>query len=102
MVSPLAAANAYAALQKIAADPAAAAPPPGSGERLAEMVNNVIGEAIQTSHDAEAQMAAQAKGKADLLDVVTAVSSAQTSLQTVMAVRAQVIAAYQEILRLQI
>ena len=47
-------------------------------------------------------MTAQVQGKADLLDVVTAVSSAQTTLQTVMAVRDQVISAYQEILALQI
>ena len=102
MVSPLAATQAYAAVQKIAADPAAAAKSQASGPSFAEMVNNVIGQAIQTSHNAEAQMTAHAKGQADLLDVVTAVSSAQTSLQTVMAVRDQVISAYKEILALQI
>lgn len=102
MVSPLAATQAYAAVQKIAADPAAAAESQASGPSFAEMVNNVIGQAIQTSHNAEAQMTAHAKGQADLLDVVTAVSSAQTSLQTVMAVRDQVISAYKEILALQI
>jgi flagellar hook-basal body complex protein FliE len=102
MVSPTAALKAYAAVQKIAADPAAAAASKPSGPSFAELVNNVIGDAIQTSHKADAQMTAQAKGKAELLDVVTAVSSAQTSLQTVMAVRDQVISAYQEILRLQI
>jgi flagellar hook-basal body complex protein FliE len=102
MVSPIVAAKAYAAVQNIAADPTAAVQPQTSGPSFAEMVNNVIGQAVQTSHAAEAQMTAQAKGKADLLDVVTAVSSAQTSLETVMAVRDQVIAAYQEILRLQI
>lgn len=102
MVSPLAAAKAYAAVQKIAADPAAAAEAQASGPSFAQLVNNVIGQAIQTSHKAEAQMVAHAKGKADLLDVVTAVSSAQTSLQTVIAVRDQVIAAYQQILGMQI
>jgi len=102
MISPLAAAKAYAAVQKVAADPGAAAEPQASGSSFAQLVNNAIGQAVQSSHNAEAQMTAQAKGKADLLDVVTAVSSAQTSLETVMAVRDQVIAAYQEILRLQI
>ena len=103
MVSPIAAVKAYAAVQKIAADPAAAAAASqSSGPSFSELVNNVIGQAIQTSHHADAQMTAQAKGKAELLDVVTAVSSAETSLQTVMAVRDQVISAYQEILRLQI
>ena len=102
MVSPIAAAKAYAAVQKIAADPAATTGSQAAGPSFSELVNNVIGQAIQTSHNAEAQMTAQAKGKADLLDVVTAVSSAQTSLQTVMAVRDQVISAYKEILALQI
>ena len=102
MVSPIAAAKAYAAVQKIAADPAATAGLHGAGPSFGDLVNNVIGQAIQTSHNAEAQMTAQAKGKADLLDVVTAVSSAQTSLQTVMAVRDQVISAYKEILAMQI
>jgi flagellar hook-basal body complex protein FliE len=101
MVSPLAATKAYAAVQKIAADPAQAAGQ-AQGSSFADLVNNAIGQAVQTSRQAEAQMSAQAHGKGDLLDVVTAVSSAETSLQTVMAVRDQVIAAYQEILRLQI
>ena len=102
MVSPLAAAKAYAAVQKIAADPAEAAAPEASGPSFAELVNNVIGQAIQSSRHAETEMTAQARGQADLLDVVTAVSSAQTSLQAVMAVRDQVIAAYQQIMQLQI
>lgn len=102
MVSPVAAAKAYAAVQKIAADPAAAAGPQASGPSFGELVNNVISQAIQTSHKAESEMTAHAKGKADLLDVVTAVSSAQTSLQAVVAVRDQVIAAYQQIMQLQI
>jgi flagellar hook-basal body complex protein FliE len=47
-------------------------------------------------------MAAQVAGKAELIDVVTAISSAEASLETVMAVRDQVISAYQEIMRMPI
>jgi flagellar hook-basal body complex protein FliE len=47
-------------------------------------------------------MAQQAAGKAELMDVVTAISSAEASLDTVMAVRDQVISAYQEIMRMPI
>jgi flagellar hook-basal body complex protein FliE len=47
-------------------------------------------------------MAAHAAGKADLVDVVTSVASAETSLETVMSIRDQVISAYQEILRMPI
>jgi flagellar hook-basal body complex protein FliE len=101
MVSSLAAAKAYAAVQKVASNPAASGPQ-ASGSSFAELVNNAIGQAVQTSRNAETQMAAQAKGKADMLDVVTAVSSAQTSLQAVVAVRDQVISAYQSILAMQI
>ncbi len=106
MVTALAAAKAYAAVQKSASpleDASAAGGHGGSGgPSFAELVNNAIGNAIDSSKKAEGQMAAQARGKADLIDVVTAVSSAQTQLQTVMAVRDQVITAYKEVLAMQI
>jgi flagellar hook-basal body complex protein FliE len=57
---------------------------------------------VDQSRAAEAAMAAQVQGKAELIDVVTAISSAEASLETVLAVRDQVIAAYQEILRMPI
>jgi flagellar hook-basal body complex protein FliE len=59
-------------------------------------------DTVQASRHAEAQMAAQVQGKAELVDVVTAISAAETSLETVMAVRDQVISAYQEIMRMPI
>lgn len=106
MVTPLAASKAYAAVQKIAAAPVPTvgqAPDGASGgPSFAELVRNAVGDVTTATRRAETQMVNQAKGKGNLIDVVTAVSSAQTSLQTVMAVRDQVIAAYQEILRLQI
>ncbi len=45
---------------------------------------------------------AAAAGKSDIVDVVTAISAAESSLETVVAVRDQVIQAYQEILRMPI
>ena len=102
MVSPLAASKAYAAIQKVAANPAAQSADHASGSNFAQMVDNAISQAVQTSRQAETQMTAQAHGKADLIDVVTAVASAQTSLQTMVSVRDQVIAAYQQILGMQI
>ena len=41
-------------------------------------------------------------GEADLVEVVTAVNSAEMALQTVVTVRDRVISAYQEILRMPI
>jgi flagellar hook-basal body complex protein FliE len=59
-------------------------------------------DAVSASKHAESQMAAQVAGKAELVDVVTAISAAEASLETVMAVRDQVISAYQEIMRMPI
>ena len=50
----------------------------------------------------EEKIANQVAGKAELVDVVTAISAAESSLETVMAVRDQVINAYQEIMRMPI
>lgn len=72
------------------------------GSSFGEMVQHAITDAVQTSHNAEKQMAAQVQGKAQLVDVATALSSAQASLETVVAVRDQVITAYQEIMRMGI
>jgi len=90
MISPLIAAKAYAAAQ---------AQGPG---QPGEMLNSAMQDTIQQSRQAESQMIAGVQGKADLVNVVTAVSSAETSLQTVIAVRDQVISAYQQIMQMQI
>jgi flagellar hook-basal body complex protein FliE len=47
-------------------------------------------------------MTAQVQGKANLVDVVTAISSAQTNLDTMISVRDQMIAAYQQIMNMAI
>ena len=101
MMTALAAAKAYAATQKAGGVPgtdASAVP----GASFGDLLKNVMGDAMQTSKAAEAQMASHVQGKGQLIDVVTAISSAEASLETVMAVRDQVISAYQEIMRMPI
>ena len=104
MINALTAANAYAATQKtLGAEPSMDSGPsvaPGGG--FADLLKSAMTDAMKASKTAETQMAAQVQGKAELVDVVTAVSAAQTSLETVMAVRDQVISAYQEIMRMPI
>ena len=105
MITALSAANAYAAAQKaIGVDPGMAdADMAGhSGGGFGDMLKSVMSDAVHASKNAEVQMANQVQGKAQLIDVVTAVSSAEQSLSTVMAIRDQVISAYQEILRMPI
>jgi flagellar hook-basal body complex protein FliE len=101
MISPLIAAKAYAAIQDQGASPAGAVQP-SAGSAFAEMVKHAMDETLGASRAAEAQMVNHIQGKAELIDVVTAVASAEASLETVMAVRDQVISAYQEIMRMPI
>lgn len=108
MVAPMLAAKAYAQVQATANAMANAAGASATGgahntpSGFAEVLKNVMTDTVGQTRNAEKQMAAQVQGKADLVDVVTAVSSAETSLETVMAVRDQVISAYQEIMRMAI
>jgi flagellar hook-basal body complex protein FliE len=100
-MTPLLALKAYAAAQSGGAVPTGGAGP-ADGTAFASLVKNAMTDTVGASRAAEAQMAAQVQGKAELIDVVTAVSAAEASLDTVMAVRDQVIAAYQEIMRMPI
>ena len=99
-MNPMQAINAYNAVQGAgAASPTTeVSGAPGFGELL----SNVMNQATDQSRAAETQMGAAVQGRAELIDVVTAVASAEASLETVMAVRDQVISAYQEIMRMPI
>jgi flagellar hook-basal body complex protein FliE len=99
-MNPMMAARAYSAIQgtEMPASPVGGAQPSG----FADMLTSVMGDMTQTSRAAESQMNLAVQGQGSLIDVVTAVSSAEASLETVMAVRDQVISAYQEIMRMPI
>jgi flagellar hook-basal body complex protein FliE len=103
MVTPLAAARAYGAIQKAASLESGAGAGATSGVGgFTDILKSAMTDAVQASRTAETQMTAQVQGKAELVDVATAISAAETSLETVMAVRDQVISAYQEIMRMPI
>ena len=108
MITALSAAKAYGSAQNLSKIGGAlgggggGGPEALGGSAFSDMLKGVIQQTTQTSRAAETQMAAQVQGKAELIDVVTAVSAAEASLETVMAVRDQVISAYQEIMRMPI
>ena len=99
-MNPLMAAKAYAAVQGGGMSTGAAAPVAQPG--FQEMLQNVMTDTVQSSRAAETQMSMAVQGQGSMIDVVTAISSAEHSLETVMAVRDQVISAYQEIMRMPI
>jgi len=91
---------------KMAAPPAepTAAKPAEGGEAMdfGALVQEAVRSAGANIGAAENQALSVAAGQGDIVDVVTAIAAAETQLQTVMAVRDQVISAYQEILRMPI
>ena len=100
MITALAAAKAYASSGAMGVGSI------GGGQKngldFGDILKSAMTDATKASKIAEHKIADQAAGKAELVDVVTAISSAEASLETVMSVRDQVISAYQEIMRMPI
>jgi len=96
-IDPVSAARAYAQTQRAAQTGGA-----GGESDFGNLVQEAIRQAGATTQGAEQQALAVASGQGDIVNVVTAIAAAETQLQTVMAVRDQVIQAYQEILRMPI
>jgi flagellar hook-basal body complex protein FliE len=103
-VLPAAAAAAY---QSAARMGTSIAPTP-SGDAAAasgsfgDFLSNAVKDSIQTMKHGEQMASAQIAGKADIVDVVNAVNQAELTLDTVVAVRDKVVAAYQSILNMPI
>jgi len=66
------------------------------------MLKTAVDQVQQTGARAESLTAAQAVGKADMVDVVTAVAETELTVRTLVTVRDRVISAYQEIMRMPI
>lgn len=102
MITALAAAKAYASQGAMSLGSIGGGAAPTKGVDFGDMLKSAMTDVTQSSKAAEMKVAEQVAGKAELIDVVTAISSAEASLETVMAVRDQVISAYQEIMRMPI
>ena len=73
---------------------------PANQGTFSTLVSNYMNQAVQLGQNSE-QLAIQgALDQANLTDVVTAVSEAEVTLQTVVAIRDKVVDAYKEILRM--
>lgn len=109
MASPISATNAYAAIQKIGggqmnglAKPMLGGAEPGGGPDFAAMLKQAVGQTADSARKAEGKMAAATAGRADLVEVVTAVAESEAALETLVAVRDRIISAYEEIMRMPI
>ena len=107
MASPLAAASAYASVARIASDSSSALvrPPSTDGNSeasFASVLKEAIGSVAEMGRKSDAQTRAAASGKANIVDVVTAVSETEVAIDAVVAVRDRVIAAYEDIMKMPI
>jgi flagellar hook-basal body complex protein FliE len=72
------------------------------GASFADMLGKLGNDALDAGAKADQASVAAIEGTADVAEVVTAVANAELALQTVVAVRDQVVTAYQEIMRMPI
>lgn len=108
MPSPTIAANAYAALAKITQgaspvsplSPASAAK--GGESTFGSLLKDALGGVLDAGRKSDAQSQALAAGKANVVDVVTAVAETEVAVQALVSVRDKVIQAYEEIMRMPI
>ncbi|PXA82883.1 flagellar hook-basal body complex protein FliE [Caulobacter sp. D4A] len=101
MITALAASKAYAATGSTPLSLGKSSSEPKKMD-FGDMLKSAMTDTVQSSRQAEHKIAQQAAGKAEMIDVVTAISSAEASLETVISIRDQVISAYQEIMRMSI
>lgn len=107
MANPVSAANAYASVAKLATNPSAllgkgAGASEASETSFASVLKDALGTVGEMGRKSDAQTRAAANGKANMVDVVTAVSETEVAIDAVVAVRDKVIAAYEEIMRMPI
>ena len=116
MTSPSFASGAYAAtglltkaakpMQAAAALPAVAGSVNGAAGGASASFGDTLKGALSGVQEAgrasEASASAAIRGKGDLVDVVTAVAESEAAIETLVAVRDRVIAAYEDIMRMPI
>jgi flagellar hook-basal body complex protein FliE len=96
-------AAAYGAGQSAGTGGGMPAKPGGEGGgSFASMLEEAASEAVDTIRNAESTSLKAVSGEADLLEVVSSVNDAESTLRTVVAVRDKVVQSYQEILRMPI
>jgi flagellar hook-basal body complex protein FliE len=102
MASPTVAANAYANLAKIIDQSGAAKGGEAGGPSFSALLKDAIGNVVDAGKKSDAQTVAMASGKANVMDVVTAVAETDVAVSTLVSVRDRVIQAYEDIMRMPI
>ena len=102
MASPSIAANAYANLARIVDVGSATKTSETGGQSFASMLKDSIGSVMEQGRKSDGQTLAMASGKANVIDVVTAVAETEVAVGTLVSVRDRVIQSYEDIMRMPI
>ncbi|HXT81605.1 MAG TPA: flagellar hook-basal body complex protein FliE [Acetobacteraceae bacterium] len=94
VVTPSAAADAYAKVGRGESDPI--------GSSFGATLERAVAGAIQTGHEADGQSMQAIAGAGNITQVVTALTHAELVMQTATAVRDRVVQAYQDIMKMPI
>ncbi|MGY4468578.1 flagellar hook-basal body complex protein FliE [Bradyrhizobium sp. LB9.1b] len=98
MATPTIAANAYANLARVLENSGAGKGSEPSGQSFASLLKDTVGSVLESGRKSDAQTVAMAAGKANVMDVVTAVADTDVAVSTLVSVRDRVIAAYEDIM----
>jgi flagellar hook-basal body complex protein FliE len=103
MTTPTAAANAYAALSRLTSPTAGAAKVTGAeGQSFGSVLKDAMATVMEAGHKSDTQARAMAAGKANIVDVVTAVAETEVAIEALVSVRDRVIQSYEEIMKMPI
>ncbi|HXK54960.1 MAG TPA: flagellar hook-basal body complex protein FliE [Hyphomicrobiales bacterium] len=100
-IAAAAAAKAYAATSSIAT-PGKTAGMETGGQGFSQLLDQALQTVTDTAQQADKAGLQAVSGKADIVDVVTAVAESELALETLVSVRDRVISAYEEIMRMPI
>jgi flagellar hook-basal body complex protein FliE len=103
MASPTVAANAYASLARMmetgGAEKSAGT---SGGPSFSSVLKDAVGSVLEAGKKSDAQTMAMTSGKANVMDVVTAVAETDVAVSTLVSVRDRVIQSYEDIMKMPI
>ena len=108
MATPGIAAGAYARMAQVTSPVTGVNKTVGGGDEAGQSFGAVLKDALGSvrqagaKSDAQAQLMASGTNKANIVDVVTAVAETETAINTLVSVRDKVVAAYEQIMQMQI
>ena len=103
MASPTVAANAYASLARMMESGGAEKGGQSSGgPSFGAVLKDAIGSVMEAGKKSDGQTMAMASGKANVMDVVTAVAETDVAVSTLVSVRDRVIQSYEDIMKMPI